>query len=97
MKGTIVGKEISKYKKDGEDKVSRNLYVVWDAPKHATDGMEGQKCEAVFVPFDLPDGVNVGINCEFEYEIQQTRKGAIARLVDIIPIKEMQVLISEIK
>ena len=91
MKGTIFGKEIKKYvdKSTGDVKTARTLYVAWDAPKHAPDGFEGQKCEAVYVPFELPEGVELHAKCDFEYEVQQTRNGAMARLVDITPIEPM--------
>jgi len=97
MKGIILGKRISDYVKNGEKKVARELYVLKDAPKHPSDGLEGQPCEVVFVPFDIPTGVGVNVYCEFEYEIQQTRNGAMARLVDIIPLKPMIVETRELK
>ena len=95
MKGTILGKEIKKYvdKSTGEVKTARTLYVAWDAPKHAPDGFEGRKCEAVYVPFELPEGVELHARCDFEYEVQQTRNGAMARLVDIEAIEKMAVYI----
>lgn len=95
MKGTILGKEIKKYvdKSTGEVKTARTLYVAWDAPKHAPDGFEGQKCEAVYVPFEFPEGVELHARCDFEYEVQQTRNGAMARLVDIEGIEKMAVYI----
>ena len=98
MKGTIVGKEIKTYvdKSTGEVKTARTLYVLWDAPKNPPDGFEGQKCEGVYVPFDLPDGVDLHIRCDFEYEVQQTRNGAMARLVDIEGIEKMAVSIKPI-
>ena len=88
MTGIILGKEIKKYEKNGEQKTARNLHVVWEQ-KRAVDGLEGNKVESVFVNFDIPAGVDVGVKCEFEYEIQPTKNGSIARLVDILPITKM--------
>ena len=98
MKGTIVGKEIKTYvdKSTGEVKTARTLYVLWDAPKNAPDGFEGQKCEGVYVPFALPDGADLHARCDFEYEVQQTRNGAMARLVDIADIEKMAVSIKPV-
>lgn len=98
MKGTILGREINKYvdKSTGELKTARTLYVAWDAPKHPEDGFEGQKCEAVYVPFEFPEGVILHARCDFEYEVQQTRNGARARLVDIEGIEKMAVSIKPI-
>ena len=98
MKGTILGRETRRYpdKNTGEIKTARTLYVAWDTPKHPVDGFEGQKCEAVHVPFEYPEGVVLHARCDFEYEVQQTRSGAIARLVDIIVIEKMAVTIKPI-
>ena len=98
MKGTILGREIKKYvdKSTGEVKTARTLYVLWDAPKHPVDGFDGQKCESVYVPFELPAGAELHARCDFEYEVQQTRSGAIARLVDIEHIEKMAVSIRPI-
>lgn len=97
MKALIVGKRINNYKKNGEDKVARELYVLKDAPKHPVDGLEGQPTEVIFVPFEIPEGVKVGMYCDFEYEIQQTRNGAMARLVDIIPLKPQLLEVRDLK
>lgn len=98
MKGIIVGKNINTYtdKSTGEAKTSRTLYVLWDKPKNPTDGFEGCKCESVFVPFEIPPDVELYSHCEFEYEIQQTRVGSMARLVDIIPDYTVDISISPI-
>ena len=97
MKGIVIGKKINEYTKNSEKKIARTLYVIKDEPKNPIDGMEGRACEELFVPFDIPAGVGVGVYCDFEYEIQQTRNGAMARLVDIIPLKPMLVEIRELK
>lgn len=93
MNGTIIGKEIKSYvdKSTNQPKVARTLYVAWDAPKHPDPNFTGRKCEGVYVSFELPNGVDVGMRCNFEYEIQQTRSGAIARLVDITPLNRVSV------
>ena len=98
MKGTILGRETNKYvdKSTGELKTARTLYVAWDPPKHSEDGFEGQKCEAVYVPFEFPEGAELHARCDFEYEVQQTRNGARARLVDIEGIEKMAVSIKPI-
>ena len=97
MRGLVIGKRINEYTKNGEKKVARTLYVIKDEPKNPVDGMEGRPCEELFVPFEIPAGVGVGVYCDFEYEIQQTRNGAMARLVDILPIKPMLVDIRDLK
>jgi hypothetical protein len=43
--------------------------------------------------FEIPAGVNIGVQCEFEYEIQPTKNGSMARLVDIVPIQKMRLSI----
>ena len=98
MKGTIVGKEINPYtdKSTGEIKISRNLYVLCDAPKRLIDGFEGQTCECISVPFDLPAGVGLHSRCEFEFEFKETYKGSYRRLVDIEHIEKMAVSIKPI-
>lgn len=93
MKGIIFGKEIKKYKKGDEEKTTRNLYVMWEQ-KREVDGLVGNKVEAVYIPFDIPAGVDVGTQCEFEYEIQPTKSGSMARLVDIIPLQKMRLTIT---
>ena len=98
MKGIIIGKEIKKYvdKTTGEVKTKRTLWVLWDAPKNLPDGFEGQKCESVYVTFELPEGVAIHSRCNFEYEVQQTRGGSYARLVDVEHIEKMVVSIKPI-
>ena len=97
MKGIVLGIKVQSYTKNGENKVAREVYVLKDAPKNPVDGMDGRSCEVIFVPFEIPAGVKKDMYCEFEYEIQQTRNGAMARLVDIIPIKPMIVDIRDLK
>jgi len=89
MKGIIFGKEIKNYKKGDEDKTARTLHVMWEQ-KREVDGLVGNKVEAVYIPFDIPAGVEVGVQCDFEYEIQPTKNGSMARLVDITPIQKMR-------
>ena len=93
MKGLILGKEVKKYKKDGEDKTARTLHVMWEQ-KREVDGLVGNKVEAVYVPFEIPAGVDIGAQCDFEYEIQPTKNGSMARLVDITPIQKMRISIA---
>ncbi len=85
MIGKIVGKEIRTYTKDTEVKTARTVYVVWDKPKNPTDGFEGQRCESVYVPFEIPPKCLVGTFCDFIYAIFPGRNGSVARLVDIVP------------
>lgn len=93
MKAVILGKEIKKYEKNGEAKTSRTLHVLWDQNREV-EGMTGNKVEAVFIPFDIPSGVEVGVQCEFEYELQNTKNGTFARLVDVVPLCKMRVSIA---
>ncbi len=94
MKAIILGKEIKNYKsKEGEEKVVRNLHVMWEQ-KREIDGFTGNKVESVFVPFDIPAGVDVGVQCEFEYELQTIKNNTFARLVDITPLLRMRVTIT---
>lgn len=91
MIGIVLGKEIKTYtSKNDQQKTARTLYVLWDQ-KRKPDGLDGNKCEAVFVPFEIPEGVNVGTKCEFEYDIQPTKNGSMARLVDIMPIQKLRI------
>ena len=92
MKAIVIGKEIKKYTKDGQEKTSRTLYVI-SQPKNQPDGLEGLKSEAIFVPFDIPAGVDPGVQCDFEYEVFQTKSGSAARLLDITPIQKMRFII----
>ena len=92
MIGVIFGKEVKNYEKDGQKKTARTLYVLWEH-KRQPDNLEGSKVESVFVNFDLPAGVEVGTQCEFEYELQPTKNGTMARLVDITPLQKMRVTI----
>ncbi len=87
MIGTIVGIEIRKYTKGDELKTARTAYVVWDKPKNAVEGLSGQRCEALYVPFEIPRNVYVNTRCELTYEIYSGAKGQMARLVDITPCK----------
>ncbi len=87
MIGQIFGIEVRKYTKDNEVKTARTAFVVWDKPKNAVEGLTGQRCEAVYVPFEIPQGCYVGNRCDFVYEIYAGRQGQMARLVDITPVK----------
>lgn len=93
MKAIIVGKEVNSYVKNGETKFSRTLYVIKEEAQKP-DGLEGNRTEAIFVPFDIPAGVNVGVKCNFEYEPVQMGNKSYARLVDITPICKMRIDIS---
>ena len=93
MKGIIFGKEVKKYMKGDEEKTARTLHVMW-VQRRAIDGLVGNKVEAVYVPFEIPAGVEVGVQCEFEHELQPTKNGTIARLVDIVPLQKMSINIA---
>ena len=97
MKALITGIRVNEYTKNGEKRVAREVYVLKDKPKNPVDGLKGRPTEVIYVPFEIPEGVDEGIYCEFEYEIQQTRNGAMARLVDIIPIKPQILEVRELK
>ena len=92
MKGFIIGKEEREYTPNGaqEKKTARTLHVAWDGRKD--DEVKGHRVESVYCPFDL-NGIEPGMYCEFEYEIRQTRNGAMARLVDVIPLGEAEILL----
>lgn len=93
MKGFIIGKEVREYqsKDTQEKKVSRTLHVVWNG--RPEDGLEGKRVESVYCGFPIDD-IAVGMYCEFEYDIRQTRSGSMARLMDVIPIGEAEVLLA---
>ena len=97
-KGIVVGKSERSYVKDGETKMARTLYVLWDTPKQQADGDQGQKVESVFVRFDT-SGINVGDHCGFEYLIEQFGGRTVATLceVNVIGKAKMNVSIEPIK
>ncbi len=84
VKGIIVGKETSTYtdKQSGEIKISRKLHVLLEAPRRPSDGFIGQKVITESIPFPVDD-VKVGDVCFFDYDVQSTRSGTFARLVDV--------------
>lgn len=92
MKGFIIGKEVREYTPQGaqEKKIARTLHVVWDGRRDTE--LEGRRVESVYCPFDVDD-IAPGMYCEFEYEIRQTRNGAMARLVDVTPLGEAEILL----
>lgn len=80
--GIIVGKTERSYEKDGEQKLSRTLHVLWDKPTLLQDGEQGQKVESVFCRFDI-SGIAVGDHCDFIYAIEQFGSKTVASLADI--------------
>lgn len=82
--GIIVGKEISQFtdQQTGEVVKMRKLHVLWDKPKRLADGFEGQKVQVESASFDIDD-LKIGDRCIFEYEINATKKGNFAKLVDV--------------
>ena len=95
MKGFVVGKEIKTYipreeknKENPQAKTSRTLHVVWDKPRRPVEGMEGFKCEPLWVSFEIPD-INVGDYCEFEFE----PRGQYVSLVDITVLGKADILL----
>ena len=92
MKGFIIGKQTREYtaKDTQEPKIARTLFVVWNT--RPEDGLEGKRVEAVYCGFPIDD-VEIGMYCEFEYDIRQTKSGAMARLVDVQPIGIAEILL----
>ena len=84
--GIIVGKEVSSFadSQTGELVKMRKLYVLWDKPRRPQDGFEGRKVTVESAPFDIDD-LKVGDVCNFEYEINATKKGNFAKLCDVAP------------
>ena len=82
--GIIVGKEISQFpdKETGVLVKSRKLHILWDKPRRPQDGFEGQKVQVESAGFDIDD-LAVGDRCNFEYEINATKKGNFAKLADV--------------
>ena len=85
--GIIVGKEVSQFtdQQTGEVVKMRKLHVLWDAPRRPQDGFEGRKAQVETASFDI-DYLKIGDRCNFEYEINATKKGNFAKLVDVEPI-----------
>ncbi len=97
-KGIIVGKQERSYEKDGEQKMSRTLHVLWDKPAQQADGEQGQKVEAVFVRFDISN-IMIGDYCDFEYLIEQFGTRTVATLceVRVIGKAKMDIKIEPVK
>lgn len=93
MKGFIIGKEVREYKaKDSQEtKIARTLHVVWNG--RPEDGLEGKRVESVYCGFPIDD-IEIGMYCEFEYDIRQTKSGAMARLVDVQPIGLAEIMLA---
>lgn len=49
--------------------------------------------ESVYCGFPIDD-IEIGMYCEFEYDIRQTKSGAMARLVDVQPIGLAEILLA---
>lgn len=93
MKGIVIGKEERSYTaQSGEARVSRTLYVIWDAPARQEEGFAGRRVESVYIPFEVSD-INVCDYCDFEYEIRPSAKGSYARLVNITRLCEADILL----
>lgn len=82
--GIIVGKEISQFtdQQSGEVVKMRKLHILWDKPRRSQDGFEGQKVQVETAGFEIDD-LKVGDRCNFEYEINATKKGNFAKLADV--------------
>ena len=82
--GIIVGKEVSSFtdQQTGELVKMRKLHVLWDKPRRVVDGFEGQKVQVETASFDIDD-LKIGDRANFEYEINATKKGNFAKLVDV--------------
>ena len=82
--GIIVGKEISSFtdQQTGELVKMRKLHILWDKSRRVVDGFEGQKVQVETASFDIDD-LKIGDRCNFEYEINATKKGNFAKLVDV--------------
>ena len=82
--GIIVGKEISQFtdQQTGELVKMRKLHILWDPPRRPQDGFEGQKVQVETASFEIDD-LKIGDRCNFEYEINATKKGNFAKLIDV--------------
>ena len=82
--GIIVGKEISQFtdQQTGELVKMRKIHILWDKPRRPQDGFEGQKVQVETASFDIDD-LKIGDRCNFEYEINATKKGNFAKLADV--------------
>lgn len=85
--GIIVGKEISQFpdQQTGELVKVRKLHILWDKPRRLQDGFEGRRVQVETASFDIDD-LKIGDRCNFEYDINQTKKGNFAKLADVEPI-----------
>lgn len=97
MKGVIIGKFQRSYpdKSTGEQKISREIAVIWEKKGRLEDNCEGQKAETIFVTFPIND-LHVGDVCEFDYDINSTSKGTFARLVDITKVGQVKVMFQDV-
>lgn len=97
-KGIVVGISQRSYEKDGEQKVARTVYVLWDAPARQQDGEQGCKVESVFVRFDISH-LSVGDYCDFEYLIEQFGSKTVATLcnINVLGKAKMDIKIEPVK
>ena len=85
--GIIVGKEVSSFtdQQTGQLVTMRKLHVLWGKPRRTVDGFEGRKVQVESCAFDI-DYLKVGDRCNFEYEVNSTKRGNFAKLVDVEPL-----------
>ena len=90
--GIIVGKEVSSFtdQQTGELVKMRKLHVLWEPPRRPQDGFEGRKVQVETASFEIDD-LKIGDRCNFEYEINQTKKGNFAKLIDVEPLGHIDI------
>lgn len=96
--GIIVGKEVSSFtdQQTGELVKMRKLHILWDKSRRVVDGFEGQKVQVETASFDIDD-LKIGDRCNFEYEINATKKGNFAKLVDVEVVGHVDLTVLAVK
>lgn len=80
----LVGKEARQYVKDGQQKFYNGLHMV--SMQGMTEGVDGSVVQKVTCPSGIdPARLKIGEWYEMIYQLYDTAKGKMARLVDLRP------------
>ena len=92
-RGIVMGKEVRSYTKDGEEKIAKTLYVLWDPADVPVEGMQGAAVEAMYVPrFDI-NNIRIGDYCDFNYDFIPSKNGMMAYLSAINVLGHAEIMI----
>lgn len=82
----LVGKEVRKYEKDGQNREYCGLHLVY--AEGSVDGIEGSKVSSVSCPRKVaPSRLEIGQLYELQYEIYTMKGQTMARLVNLVPVE----------